>query len=304
MKNTDVIQPLAMGSAIAADGDKEIPNQSEAGTNTSTINDGFLPLTSEPTSSGGRNPQRTNFNGMFYLSTDQRFYLQNGGVITYDPNVVAQIGGYPQDAILGYIDPTGNLGFVKSLINDNAYNFVQTPSYINGQYWEYTYFSNFQLLENKISPIGAPKISLNFSDSFLPNNCIWLEGAEVSRTTYSNLFQVYGTTYGIGDGSTTFNLPDFRDRAIWGSNSFGYIAAGLPNITGAVAFSGTDNWANYSGAFANSYTTTGAGRSHNSGQNASQLVMQLNAASSNNIYGNSSTVQPPAIKVRVYTRYQ
>lgn len=142
MKNTDVIQPLAMGSAIAADGDKEIPNQSEAGTNTSTINDGFLPLTSEPTSSGGRNPQRTNFNGMFYLSTDQRFYLQNGGLITYDPNVVAQIGGYPQDAILGYIDPTGNLGFVKSLINDNAYNFVQTPSYINGLYWEYTRINN------------------------------------------------------------------------------------------------------------------------------------------------------------------
>lgn len=173
MKNTDVIQPLAMGSAIAADGDKEIPNQSEAGTNTSTINDGFLPLTSEPTSSGGRNPQRTNFNGMFYLSTDQRFYLQNGGVITYDPNVVAQIGGYPQDAILGYIDPTGNLGFVKSLINDNAYNFVQTPSYINGQYWEYVSILNVQpqinTLEQKVNNIRnidwTSKVGITFPTS-------------------------------------------------------------------------------------------------------------------------------------------
>jgi prepilin-type N-terminal cleavage/methylation domain-containing protein len=38
-------------------------------------------------------------------------------------------------------------------------------------------------------------------------------GAAVSRTTYANLFAVVGTTYGAGDGSTTFNLPDSRGRA-------------------------------------------------------------------------------------------
>lgn len=42
----------------------------------------------------------------------------------------------------------------------------------------------------------------------------WLicDGAAVSRSTYSALFAKIGTTYGVGDGSTTFNLPDFRDR--------------------------------------------------------------------------------------------
>lgn len=41
-------------------------------------------------------------------------------------------------------------------------------------------------------------------------------GAEVSRTTYSSLFAVIGTTFGSGDGTTTFNLPDLRGEFIRG----------------------------------------------------------------------------------------
>lgn len=80
--------------------------------------------------------------------------------------------------------------------------------------------------------IGAPQFTMN-PNAFLPSNCIWLEGAEVSRTDYNNLFAIYGTTYGAGDGSTTFNLPDFRDRYLCGISNdllFGYIAAGLPDL--------------------------------------------------------------------------
>ena len=43
--------------------------------------------------------------------------------------------------------------------------------------------------------------------------------AEVSRETYANLFSVISTTYGDGDGSTTFNIPDLRDRYIIGANT-------------------------------------------------------------------------------------
>lgn len=47
----------------------------------------------------------------------------------------------------------------------------------------------------------------------------WLQcnGGPVSRTTYSSLFAVIGTRYGAGDGATTFNLPDFRGRALIGA---------------------------------------------------------------------------------------
>ena len=45
-----------------------------------------------------------------------------------------------------------------------------------------------------------------------PTGYLLCDGALVSRTTYASLFAVVGTTYGPGDGSTTFNLPNFKDR--------------------------------------------------------------------------------------------
>ena len=44
----------------------------------------------------------------------------------------------------------------------------------------------------------------------IPQNCLMCDGSEISRDTYSELFNVIGTTYGEGDGSTTFNIPDYR----------------------------------------------------------------------------------------------
>lgn len=49
-----------------------------------------------------------------------------------------------------------------------------------------------------------------FGGQAAPAGWLLCDGAAVSRTTYANLFTVIGTTYGAGDGSTTFNLPDFR----------------------------------------------------------------------------------------------
>lgn len=148
--------------------------------------------------------------------------------------------------------------------------------------------------------IGKPQISL---DSSLPSDCIWLEGSTVSRTTYRKLFEIYGTTYGAGDGSTTFTLPDFRNRAIWGSNGFGYLSAGLPNITGWFTGNGLTNGSSVlaGGAFYVDSTHT-SGHANYGGSGNSGFA--LNASRSSSIYGSSTTVQPPAIKVRVYARYK
>lgn len=48
--------------------------------------------------------------------------------------------------------------------------------------------------------------------SSAPSGWLVANGAAVSRATYATLFAVLGTTFGSGDGSTTFNLPDYRDR--------------------------------------------------------------------------------------------
>lgn len=51
-----------------------------------------------------------------------------------------------------------------------------------------------------------------------PSGWLMCNGAAVSRTTYATLFSVIGTTYGAGDGSTTFNVPDLRGRVAVGQN--------------------------------------------------------------------------------------
>ena len=56
-------------------------------------------------------------------------------------------------------------------------------------------------------PTGAV---IYVSANSTPTGFLRANGAAVSRTTYANLFSVIGTTYGAGDGSTTFNLPDLR----------------------------------------------------------------------------------------------
>lgn len=55
-----------------------------------------------------------------------------------------------------------------------------------------------------------------FAKGTLPTGWLECDGAAVSRTTYASLFAAIGTTFGVGDGSTTFNLPDARNRATVG----------------------------------------------------------------------------------------
>ena len=57
------------------------------------------------------------------------------------------------------------------------------------------------------------------SQNNVPSNWKICDGSEVSRTTYADLFNVIGTSYGAGDGSTTFNLPNKRGRVSLGLDS-------------------------------------------------------------------------------------
>lgn len=226
-------------------------------------------------------------NGVLKTISYQACYLLQEGIPEYDINTE-----YSNTSIVKSI--SGNeLSFFISLQNGNIGNALT-----NTTYWTKAVFTG-------ASPIGAPQITLNFGAT-LPENCLWLEGATVSRTDYSTLFGIYGTTYGAGDGSTTFKLPDFRNRAIWGANSAGYLSAGLPNITGVgMRVSGEIfNNRGCSGAIYASGSNTGGGGENGDRGFSYSGGFNFDASRSNSIYGKSSTVQPDAIKVRVYTRYQ
>lgn len=64
-----------------------------------------------------------------------------------------------------------------------------------------------------LNPAGSV---IAFAGSTAPSGYLHCDGSAVSRTTYADLFAAIGTAHGSGDGSTTFNLPDYRGRFLRG----------------------------------------------------------------------------------------
>lgn len=65
------------------------------------------------------------------------------------------------------------------------------------------------LVNSNTTPTGSIEM---FGGANAPSGWLICDGSAVSRTTYASLFSIIGTTYGTGDGSTTFNLPNFKGK--------------------------------------------------------------------------------------------
>jgi microcystin-dependent protein len=95
---------------------------------------------------------------------------------------------------------------------------------------------NFEV-ENEINTYGSkgsffkPGHVVSFTGSLVPDGWLVCDGSAISRTEYDNLFTAIGVVYGIGDGSTTFNIPDFSNRFLYiGTN----VSGGSANHTHSV----------------------------------------------------------------------
>jgi microcystin-dependent protein len=93
-----------------------------------------------------------------------------------------------------------------------------------------TELSNTQLATTEfvkqIAALFTPSGSvISYAGASAPTGWLLCSGQTVSRTTYSSLFAAIGTTYGVGDGSTTFTLPDMRGRVVAGVDNMGGSAA-------------------------------------------------------------------------------
>jgi len=81
---------------------------------------------------------------------------------------------------------------------------------------------------------GAPPGAyMPFAGTTAPAGWLFMFGQAVSRTEYASLFAVLGTTYGPGDGATTFNLPDMRGRVPGGKDNMCGVAAGRLTTAGS-----------------------------------------------------------------------
>lgn len=80
-----------------------------------------------------------------------------------------------------------------------------------------------------------------YAGTSAPSGFLLCDGTAVSRTTYSALFAIISTNYGVGDGSTTFNLPDLRGRSIIGSGTGTKIATFASRATDTITVTGLSN---------------------------------------------------------------
>jgi microcystin-dependent protein len=82
--------------------------------------------------------------------------------------------------------------------------------------------NNIEITSAVTSPVASSTPSgvvLDFAGSMAPSGWLMCDGAAISRSLYVSLFQAIGTTFGVGDGSTTFNIPDTRGRTSIGSGT-------------------------------------------------------------------------------------
>ncbi len=222
MKSSELIFPTPLPEPIASQGDKNnIPlSNPVSSSNLASIQSGFPAITSQNVNEGGLPPMRADFNGLFYLISDIKYYQMAGGHITFNQEVCNTIGGYPKGAVLANITDT-SIQYYKSVVDDNTYNFLEEE--YDPQYWQaigvtidvpiatteslgavqpdgksigVTEKGEISVLQAPIidtfHPIGDPIITLN---NTLNENEIWLEGGSVAQNTYANLFSVYQYNY-------------------------------------------------------------------------------------------------------------
>lgn len=158
-----------------------------------------------------------------------------------------------------------------------------------------------QVIDITVSEGAQPGDYKMIAGSTIPDGWLLCNGAAVSRTTYAKLFAAIGTRYGSGNGSTTFNLPNFNGRHVLGTTNTGnlgsYVSAGLPDISGYTEVRGIEyvTTRKSTGVFSVEKATKDAYSSHL--DSVAETVpgrLVFTASDSSSVYGRTSGVSVPA----------
>jgi microcystin-dependent protein len=163
----------------------------------------------------------------YTVSTNSTLTLVNGRTITIRPHATNSAGCTINVDSLG----AKNL---RSITGES----ISAGVLVAGTPYRISYFSSADewILHNTISnpyvvPIGG---MLDYVSSTPPNSAFVLPyGQAISRTTYAALYDICGTTFGTGDGATTFNVPDLRGRIRVGKDNMGGSTAGRVTSAGS-----------------------------------------------------------------------
>ena len=306
--------PQILFGAFAYNGQKNTIPDAPTGSFLASIQEGFPPITMMPKKNGGQPPEGKDFNGIFNLMSQFYFFTQNGGTYTFNQSVSDAIGGYPEGARLWYVDSsTGEASLLRSTKGNNTDNFVTNPEVI-GTSWVLDIVTQGYVQE-QLEPVKAAIVArlpagfvAAWPGNTPPDGWLVCNGSAVSRTTYADLFAAIGTTFGAGDGSTTFKLPDYQGDFLRGylsgtSSAIGTRQAeGLPNISGYISYllMGEDGQKS-DGAL--SATLQAGNRLTNAGTGSAWKQLNFSAKNSNAIYGANSHVTPRNNAVKWCIKY-
>ena len=306
--------PQILFGAFAYNGQKNTIPDAPTGSFLASIQEGFPPITMMPKKNGGQPPEGKDFNGIFNLMSQFYFFTQNGGTYTFNRSVSDAIGGYPEGARLWYVDSsTGEASLLRSTKGNNTDNFVTNPEVI-GTSWVLDIVTQGYVQE-QLEPVKAAIVArlpagfvAAWPGNTPPDGWLVCNGSAVSRTTYADLFAAIGTTFGAGDGSTTFKLPDYQGDFLRGylsgtSSAIGTRQAeGLPNISGYISYllMGEDGQKS-DGAL--SATLQVGNRLTNAGAGSAWKQLNFSAKNSNAIYGANSHVTPRNNAVKWCIKY-
>lgn len=126
-----VAMPMPFGAGNA--NNYTIPGQEQSAASVN-FPDGFPTAYSSPHSGGGKYVTRKEMNGIGNLASRYEFFHRAGGIVTFDPDFAAAVGGYPKGAILDYVDVM-NVHKVYSAVDNNMVNFVENG--VDGVNWVY-----------------------------------------------------------------------------------------------------------------------------------------------------------------------
>ena len=139
--------------------------------------------------------------------------------------------------------------------------------------------SPIQAQINAISGVPSGAV-MHFAMNTAPSGWLKANGIAVSRTTYADLFTAIGTTFGVGDGSTTFNLPDMRGEFARGWDDGRGVDAGR-----AFGSAQTDAFQGHG------HTLTGRAHAGSSG-----VYNEFGDTATEEIYSNTTSVQDPVAR--------
>ena len=261
-----------------------LPDDAAATAGIASLQKLFQIINSTPLEAGGIAPDREDVNALFKYLGDQIFYTQNGGIPSYNA---------AYDYIPGRVVLYTDNNLYKCIQANGASSTVVAPT-------DSTYWSQIPTYTDLPDPIPAGVI-LTFGGSTVPEGFLLCNGAAISRTTYAKLFAAIGTLYGAGDGSTTFNLPDMRDKFAEGSGTHTVgtaVEAGLPNITGI--FTTHNHYPYLTGPFS-SAGINGVGLAY--AETIPVLKIKMDANKGSAIYGKGETVQPSSLVLNHIVKY-